>query len=508
MELDDAAHPLGAGSEKGGAEVQGALDLPEAAARDDADASGLEQLHGVELVGRAAVCVGGVDGLFGEGDGGEEVHGALGLGAADALHLGKGLVEGRGALLEAAKDALVLLVVEGKRGLAGAGRVDHELDHALADDGSAEHDGDKLVDVGLDLGVEADELKVAAAVAALADHALGDGVQRGELDLVVLARVLLLHPAEDRLEAVKLADKDVGLVDLVGHDEQVFFVGKVDDGADVGLGQGGAGGVARVDYDDAADVESVGLALFVALADGVEVGAPVLGLVEVVGHGRGVEEGERGCVKRVLRDGDHDTGLLGGADDVEERVHARRGTGREVDVGRVGGEAITLCGPGKTSRSAENGGKDEFNLRRITLDKLGNALLDDGNTVAGAVRADGANAGEQLLGAGNDIGLVAEAIDEDVLLLEQQRILENGEDLAEKGEGLLVELLGVANVGADDVVKRQRLVALGEAGAVLLRLDGELAADGVLGVADALVDGVDGEAHGRLETSRCVEEVG
>lgn len=109
--------------------------------------------------------------------------------------------------------------------------------------------------------------------------------------------------------------------------------------------------------------------------------------------------------------------------------------------------------------------------------------------------------GEERLGALNDVGLVAQAVDQDVLLFEEQGVLEDGEDLAEKGEGLLVELLGVANVGADDLVKGQRLVALGEAGAELLRLDGELAADGVLGVADALVDGVDGEAHGGLKSS-------
>lgn len=138
---------------------------------------------------------------------------------------------------------------------------------------------------------------------------------------------------------------------------------------------------------------------------------------------------------------------------------------------------------------------------RRTFNKSGNALLDSRSTVAGTVSTDRTNTGEQLLCALNDVGLVAEAVDQDILLLEEQWVLENGENLAEKGEGLLVELLGVANVGTDDLVKRQRLVALGEEGTELLRLDGELAADSVLGVADTLVDGVDGEAHGRLESS-------
>lgn len=325
MELCDPADPFGAGGEERGAEVQRALLLAEAAAGDDADARGLEQPHAVKLVGLAALGGGGVLCPLGQGDGGEEVHGALGLAALDALHLRKGLVEGVCALAEAVGDAVVLLVVQLERGVAGPGRVDHELDQALADDGGAQHDGDELVDGGLDLGVEADQLKVAAAVAALAHHALGDAVQRGQLDVVVLARVLLLHLAQDALEAVELADEDVGLVHLVGHDDELLLAGKVDHGAHVGLGQGGAGGVARVDDDDAADVDALGLGLFMRGADGLEVGAPGLVLVEVVGDAGGVEDGEGGGVERVLRDGDEDARLGGLGEDVKQGVDAGRG---------------------------------------------------------------------------------------------------------------------------------------------------------------------------------------
>lgn len=83
-------------------------------------------------------------------------------------------------------------------------------------------------------------------------------------------------------------------------------------------------------------------------------------------------------------------------------------------------------------------------------------------------------------------------------MLEQQRVLEQTENLAEEGDGLLVELLGVTNVGADDLVEGKVLgVALSDLGAVLLRLDGQLAADGVLGLDDVRVDVLDGEtAHG------------
>lgn len=374
MELGDPANPLSSRGKEGSAEVQGALPLAEAAARDDADTGGLEQSHAVELIRLAALGSGSVNGLLGKGDGGEEVHGALGLAALDALHLLKGLVESVGALAEAVGNAVVLLVVELERGLAGLGRVDHELDEALANDGRAEHDGDELVNGGFDFGVESDKLKVATTVTALAHHALGDTVERGQLDVVVLSGVLLLQLAENALEAVELADEDVGLVDLVGHDDELLLAGEVDHGANISLGQRGSSGVTRVDDDNAADIDTLGLGLFIRGTDGLEVGAPGLGLVEVVGNAGGVEDGEGGGVERVLGDGDEHARLGGLGEDVKKGVDAGRGTGREVDVGRVGGEAISSCKAtscvskaGFSSVSERNGHSLSRNLAMLSL---------------------------------------------------------------------------------------------------------------------------------------------
>ena len=61
--------------------------------------------------------------------------------------------------------------------------------------------------------------------------------------------------------------------------------------------------------------------------------------------------------------------------------------------------------------------------------------------------------------------------------------------MAEEGEGFLVELLRVADVGADDGVEGEvGAGALSQLGPVLFALDRELAAHGVLGVDDVLVD--------------------
>ena len=62
----------------------------------------------------------------------------------------------------------------------------------------------------------------------------------------------------------------------------------------------------------------------------------------MVGDAGGIEQGEGGSVERVLGDGDEDTRVRSGADGVEEGVDAGGGTGREVDVGGVRGEAVSL----------------------------------------------------------------------------------------------------------------------------------------------------------------------
>lgn len=77
MELDDALNPVGARGKEGCAEVETVLLLTEARAGDDADTGGVQQGQAVELIGGAALGGGGFDGLCGEVDSGEEVHGTL-----------------------------------------------------------------------------------------------------------------------------------------------------------------------------------------------------------------------------------------------------------------------------------------------------------------------------------------------------------------------------------------------------------------------------------------------
>lgn len=92
-------------------------------------------------------------------------------------------------------------------------------------------------------------------------------------------------------------------------------------------------------------------------------------------------------------------------------------------------------------------------------------------------------------------------------MLEEEGVLDEAQDLAEECDGLLVELLGIADVGRDDLLKGKAGESLMEESPVLLRLHSQLATHGVLGGADVRVDVVDVEpsATGRPHCADLVE---
>lgn len=64
---------------------------------------------------------------------------------------------------------------------------------------------------------------------ALADHTLGDRMERNQLYVVILLGGLLLEIPQDFLKGVKLALVDIGLVNLIGHNDEVFLSSEGDD---------------------------------------------------------------------------------------------------------------------------------------------------------------------------------------------------------------------------------------------------------------------------------------
>jgi len=264
------------------------------------------------------------------------------------------------------------------------------------------------------------------------DHALADTMQTRQLQPIepsVLVLLTLLQIAQPLFKRHKLALEHIRLIHLVGHDDQPLLCRQLKDGAYVVGSQRGAGRIARVDDDDGAHVGAVVPRVFQRGSDPLNVRAPRPVLFEVVGHGLRAEQGQGGRVERVLRDGHEDARLRAGADDVQERVDAAGRAVGQVDLVLVAGVAVS------------------------SLDKVGHGLADAGRAVRLRVRADALDVFEQLLRALDHVLFIPQRPGQDVFVLKQLRVFEDGGDLAEECDGLLVELLRVADVGGDDRVE-------------------------------------------------------
>lgn len=230
--------------------------LAEAASGNDTHTRGLQQPVTVVFICTHPFFLGGLYGLCGQIDGGEEIHAPLWLWTFDTLHLGEGFVESRGAFLESGEDAVVFVFVEVVGRLAGLGRVDHEFDETLSDDGGAETDADEFVYLLHDFGVESTDFKVTSAMSTFANHAFGYTVERGEFDIVVCFGRLGLELAEDLLEGVELSFEDVGLVYLICNDYELLLGGEFDYFFNVLGWEACTGWVTRINDDDCADIGS------------------------------------------------------------------------------------------------------------------------------------------------------------------------------------------------------------------------------------------------------------
>lgn len=134
-------------------------------------------------------------------------------------------------------------------------------------------------------------------------------MQRDQLDVVVLARELLLQLTKALLERDKLALEDVRLVHLIGHDHQLLLSGNVDHLLDVLGSQGGASWVARVDDHKGAHLDAGRLGVCDRLADHADIRAPGLLLIQVVRDALRVQKRQGRSVQWVLRNRHQNTSI-------------------------------------------------------------------------------------------------------------------------------------------------------------------------------------------------------
>ena len=116
--------------------------------------------------------------LWGErGVGGDEYLRFLAL---HPFHLLEGFEERAGSLFQSCRYALIFFFIEWITRIALFWRIDLHFYKTLPDDGRAQHDAHELVYLRRDLGVETNEFEIATSMAAFADHAFGNTVERGE----------------------------------------------------------------------------------------------------------------------------------------------------------------------------------------------------------------------------------------------------------------------------------------------------------------------------------------
>ena len=167
-------------------EVVGPGLLSETAAGHESNAGVLEDLEAVEKVGRLSLTLGGLDGLLGEGDAGEGVHGPLDLVALDVHHLVEVLGHNLGPVLQRLEDEVgfgqVLLLGLGRDALEG--RVDHQVHYHLPRGSGAQAYGFELNHLLDDIGVEVVEVEVASPHTALSKESLGAGVKGRQFTFV------------------------------------------------------------------------------------------------------------------------------------------------------------------------------------------------------------------------------------------------------------------------------------------------------------------------------------
>jgi len=407
-------------------EVISAFTLTKARAGDNTDTSCFEESKRIEGISRDVSSLSSFDSLRRQSDAGEEVHGTRRLGASEALKGVDSTTQLDSTTLERLDDIILLLLVELIRGLSGLGRIDHAVHDELTHGVGAEGDGLHLIEHGLDVREEVIELNVATTVTTLAEEALGDGVEAGNLDALP---DILTHLISNLTEAGELGTilVEVLLVHLISKEDDATLDAEADNVLHALDAENLTSGVVRVDHDETTADDAVGSGLLVAAIEVSGNQRPAIILVEGIADLVAVVEGGKGGVERGRGSRSHDAGLLVLTDEkVEHVANTSRGTIGAVDGVRVAWEAIA------------------------SSDELGDVLANERVAFAEGVGASEEASLKQTLGTGD--GIRSKSLRS---LLHQLRVLHEGADLPDEGDGLLLELLGVANVAIGDIVKRQ-----------------------------------------------------
>lgn len=156
----------------------------------------------------------------------------LSLLARHAFKLVEALSHEKTSVPKRVLDTLSLLEPEGVTLAVLLWWSDQAVDADLTRNRRAQSDRAHLVDLIENFRVNVDKLKEASPSAALARVALGDGVERDERDVLGNFGRQGSKDLFERVEGLGLSE-NVGLVNLIGHEQDLVLVAELDDGLHV-----------------------------------------------------------------------------------------------------------------------------------------------------------------------------------------------------------------------------------------------------------------------------------
>jgi len=408
------------------AEVEGTFTLTKARTRNHTDTCSFKKVKTIEGIRRNISSFCSFDSLLRKGDAGEEVHSTRRLGASESFKRIDGSAELEGTALERLNDVILLLLVEFVRSISRLGRIDHAVHNDLAHGVGAKSDGNHLVKHGVDFREEVIELDVATTMTALAEEALGDRVEAGNLDALpdVVTHIMSNLTEADELCTILI---HILLVHLISKEDNAVLDAETNNLLHAFNAEDLASWVVGVDDNKAAAFDALGSSLLIAAFKFSRGERPALLLVKRITDLDTIVEAEKRGVKWVLRSGSHDTNMILLADKkVQHVTNSTRGTISAVNGVRVTRNTIT------------------------SSDEVSDILTNERMALAEHISTSKEASIEKTLGTSNSIG--SESLR---CLLNEFRILHKRAHLSDESQRFLLKLLWVTNITISNIIKRK-----------------------------------------------------
>jgi len=227
---------------------------------------------------------------------------------------------------------------------------------------------------------------------------------------------------------------DVGLVDFIGKENNTLAMAEIDDLSYVFFRKTLSRGVSRVNDAQCTHICSLSSRVLDRGCHVIDVEGPLMAFIEVVWDRGGIEQGESGGVERILGDGNHNTSVMVLGDDLQNGLNARGCTLGQEDMFRVGRNAVSL-----------------FN-------ELGYISADRRNALGMRVGTDTNDISKQHLSSQDRIHRIKLEQSIAVLGHKQVWIFTQRDNLAEKRDGLLIQLLWVSDITTNDPLEWKRFL--------------------------------------------------